>query len=68
MTNEGVDREWEAAKRLVRSHRPAGVVLRLSSDGTGYLRLRLEGVEGVSIETLAPPVGAVDRPDTIKRT
>jgi hypothetical protein len=65
MNAERADREWEAAKRLVSAHAPAGLLLRLSSDDAGQLRLRLEGIEGVNLQKLA---GAVDRSDTIGRT
>jgi hypothetical protein len=45
--------ELDAAVRLVRWHRPASLLLRLSCDRTGIVRVKLEGSEGLRLDALA---------------
>jgi hypothetical protein len=48
-----VQGELGAAVTLVRRHRPASLLLRLSCDRSGIVRVKLEGSEGLRLDALA---------------
>lgn len=57
--------EFAAAVELAQQHR-ATLVLELTADGKGNVRVRLEGIRGVSCAALVG--AAVDRDAIIERT
>jgi hypothetical protein len=56
--------EVAAGVAIARKNRPCSLVLRLSCDASGSVRLRVEGVEGVSLQALV----ALDKGPTMKGT